>query len=110
MGRRLGQLCGLSVLRYTDPQSYYVLAGRAAPRTRWHCTGVNGGHLNLIKEVPATLERGHWYTFKVDARGGHFIAYLDGKQMFAVDDGSLAKGPSGFGRRTIRGSASTISS
>ena len=53
---------------------------------------MNGGHLNLIKEVPATLERGHWYTFKVDARGGHFIAYLDGKQMFAVDDGSLAKG------------------
>jgi hypothetical protein len=48
--------------------------------------------LNPIKEVPATLERGRWYTLKVDASGGHFIAYLDGKQMFEANDSSIAKG------------------
>jgi hypothetical protein len=89
-GGAWGSYAGL-VFRYTDPQNYYVLAA-ACPKDTLALYRMNGGHLNLIKEVPATLEHGHWYTFKVDARGGHFTAYLDGKQMFAADDGSLAKG------------------
>jgi hypothetical protein len=89
-GGAWGSYAGL-VFRYTDPQSYYVLAA-TCPKDTLALYRMNGGQLNLIKEVPATLERGRWYTFKVDARGGHFIAYLDGKQMFAADDGSIAKG------------------
>jgi hypothetical protein len=89
-GGAWGSYAGL-VFRYTDPQSYYVLAA-ACPKDTLALYRMSGGQLNLIKEVPATLERGRWYTFKVDARGGHFIAYLDGKQMFAADDGSIAKG------------------
>jgi hypothetical protein len=89
-GGAWGSYAGL-VFRYTDPQSYYVLAA-ACPKDTLALYRMSGGQLSLIKEVPATLERGRWYTFKVDARGGHFIAYLDGKQMFAADDGSLAKG------------------
>jgi hypothetical protein len=89
-GGAWGSYAGL-VFRYTDPQKYYVLAA-ACPKDTLGLYRMNGGQLNLIKEVPAPLERGRWYTFKVDARGGHFIAYLDGKQMFAADDSSLAKG------------------
>jgi hypothetical protein len=89
-GGAWGSYAGLA-FRYTDPNNYYVLAA-ACPKDTLALYRMNGGHLNLIKEVPVTLDRGRWYTFKVDARGGHFTAYLDGKQMFAADDGSLAKG------------------
>jgi len=89
-GGAFGSYAGL-VFRYTDPQNYYVLAA-ACPKDTLALYRMNGGKLNLIKEVPATLERGRWYTFKVDAHGGHFTASLDGKQMFAADDSSLAKG------------------
>ena len=89
-GGAFGSYAGL-VVRYTDPQNYYVLAA-ACPKDTLALYRMNDGKLNLIKEVPATLERGRWYNLKVDARGGHFIAYLDGQQMFAADDGSLAKG------------------
>jgi hypothetical protein len=89
-GGAWGSYAGL-VLRYTDPQSYYVLAA-ACPKDTLALYRMSGGQLNLIKEVAAPLERGRWYTFKVDARGGHFVAYLDGKQMFAANDGAIAKG------------------
>ncbi|HVB80730.1 MAG TPA: family 16 glycoside hydrolase [Candidatus Binataceae bacterium] len=89
-GGAWGSYAGL-VFRYTDPQNYYVLAAMC-PKDQLALYRMNGGQLNLIKEVPAALERGRWYTFKVDARGGHFTAYLDGKPMFEADDGTLAKG------------------
>ena len=92
-GGAWGSYAGL-VFRYSDPQHYYVLAA-ACPKDTLGLYRFSGGELTLIKEVPATLERGHWYTFKVDARGGHFVAYLDGKRMFAADDASLAKGQVG---------------
>src|SRR5512146_1425018 len=89
-GGAWGSYAGL-VFRYTDPQNYYVLAA-ACPKDYLALYRMNGGELNLIKQVPAELERGQWYAFKVDARGGHFTAYLDGKRMFEADDGTLAKG------------------
>jgi len=89
-GGAWGSYAGL-VFRYTDPQNYYILAA-VCPKDTLTLFRMSGGQLNTIKEVPATLERGRWYTFKIDARGGHFIAYLDGKQMFAADDSSIVKG------------------
>ena len=94
MGRRLGQLrgAGLPLHRSTE----LLRTCRHLPQRHPGAVPDERRPLNLIKEVPATLERGRWYTFKVDARGGHFTAYLDGKQMFAADDGSLAKGRIGI--------------
>jgi 3-keto-disaccharide hydrolase len=89
-GGAWGSYAGL-VFRYTDSQNYYVLAA-ACPKDYLALYRMNGGQLNLIKEVPADLARGQWYTFKIDAHGGHFTAYLNGKQMFQADDGTLAKG------------------
>jgi hypothetical protein len=89
-GGAWGSYAGL-VFRYTDPQNYYVLAA-ACPKDNLALYRMSSGQLNLIKEVPATLERGRWYTFKVDARGGSFTAYLDGKRMFQAQDGAFAKG------------------
>jgi len=89
-GGAFGSYAGL-VFRYTDPQNYYLLAA-ACPKDTLALYRMSGGKLELIKEAPATLERGRWYTFKIDARGGHFTAYLDGQQMFAADDSSLSKG------------------
>lgn len=89
-GGAWGSYAGL-VFRYTDPQNYYVLAA-ACPKDSLTLYRMSGGQLNPIKEVPATLERGRWYTFRVDARGSHFTAYLDGKQMLEADDGAIAKG------------------
>jgi hypothetical protein len=89
-GGAWGSYAGL-VFRYTDPQNYYVLAA-ACPKDNLALYRMSGGRLNLIKEVPAPLERGRWYTFKVDARGGNFSAYLDGKRMFQAQDGTFAKG------------------
>lgn len=89
-GGAWGSYAGL-VFRYRDPRNYYVLAA-ACPKDYLALYRMSGGHLNLIKKVPATLERGHWYTFKVEARGGHFTCYLDGKQMFEAQDDAIAKG------------------
>jgi hypothetical protein len=89
-GGAWGSYAGL-VFRYSDPRNYYVLVA-ACPKDTLSLYRMNNGQLQLIKEVPATLDRGNWYTFKIDAHGGHFIAYFDGKQMFAADDGSLKKG------------------
>ncbi len=89
-GGAWGSYAGL-VFRYTDPQNYYVLAA-ACPKDTLALYRMSNGQLTLIKQVPATLERGRWYTFKVDAHGTRFIAYLDGKQVFQADVGTLAKG------------------
>lgn len=89
-GGAFGSYAGLA-FRYADPQNYYVLSA-ACPKDTLTLYRMSGGQLTLVKEVPATLERGRWYTLKVDARGGHFSAFLDGKQMFAADDASFAKG------------------
>ncbi|MGZ6187165.1 MAG: family 16 glycoside hydrolase, partial [Candidatus Binataceae bacterium] len=89
-GGAFGSYAGLA-FRYTDPQNYYVLTA-ACPKDTLTLYHMSNGQLNPIKEVPATLERGRWYTLKVDASGGHFIAYLDGKQMFEANDSSIAKG------------------
>ncbi|HVA40367.1 MAG TPA: family 16 glycoside hydrolase [Candidatus Binataceae bacterium] len=89
-GGAFGSYAGLA-FRYTDPRNYYVLAA-ACPKDYLALYRMKDGQLTLIKEVPAALERGQWYTFKVDARGGHFTAYLDGKRMFETDDAALAKG------------------
>ncbi len=89
-GGAWGSYAGL-VFRYTDPQNYYVLAA-VCPKDYVALYRMSGGNLTLIKEAPATLKRGHWYTLKVDTRGGHFTAYLDGKRMFEAQDSGLAKG------------------
>jgi len=89
-GGAFGSYAGL-VFRYTDPQNYYVLAA-ACPKDTLTLYRMSGGRLNVIKEVPAELERGRWYNMKVDASGGHLVAYLDGKQMLDANDGSIPKG------------------
>jgi pectate lyase len=89
-GGAFGSYAGL-LFRYTNPQNYYVLVV-ACPKDTLALYRMNDGQLNLIKEVPATLVRGRWYNLKIDAHGGHFTAYLDGRQMFAADDAALAKG------------------
>jgi hypothetical protein len=89
-GGAWGSYAGL-VFRYIDPQNYYVLAA-VCPKGYVALYRMSGGQLTLIKEAPATLKRGHWYSLKVDARGNHFTGYLDGKQMFEAQDSGLAKG------------------
>lgn len=89
-GGAWGSYAGL-VLRYTDPQNYYVVVA-ACPKDYVALYRMSGGQLTLIKQAPATLERSRWYTLKVDARGDRFTCYLDGKQMFEAQDSGLAKG------------------
>ncbi|HZO82008.1 MAG TPA: family 16 glycoside hydrolase [Candidatus Binataceae bacterium] len=89
-GGAWGSYAGL-VVRYTDPQDYYVLAA-ACPKDYVALYRMSGGRLTLIKEAPAELERGRWYALRLDARGDHFSAYLNGKQLFEAQDSGLAKG------------------
>jgi hypothetical protein len=89
-GGAWGSYAGL-VFRYKDPQNYYVLAA-ACPKDYLTLYRMSDGHLNLIKQAPIELHRGHWYTFKVEARGDHFDAYLGGKQVLEAQDGEFAKG------------------
>jgi len=89
-GGAWGSYAGL-VFRYSDPQNYYVLVA-AAPKDSLTLYRMSGGRLNPIKEVAVPVDRGRWYAMKVDARGGHFTAYLDGTKMLEADDVSLAKG------------------
>ena len=89
-GGAWGSYAGL-VFRYTDPQNYYVLRA-AFPKDHLALYQMKGGHLDLIKEVTAALEFGRWYTLKIDAKGGNFTAYLDGKQMFEAHDDTIATG------------------
>jgi len=89
-GGAFGSYAGL-VFRYSDPQNYYVLAA-ACPKDYIALYRMSGGQMTLIKQAPAELVRPRWYSLKVDAKGGHFVAYLDGKQVLAADDGSFTQG------------------
>jgi Domain of Unknown Function (DUF1080) len=89
-GGAWGSYAGL-VFRYTDPQNYYVLAA-ACPKGYLALYRMSNGRLNLIKQAPAELQRGRWYTFKVDARADHFVCYLGGKELFEAQDAGIAKG------------------
>ncbi len=89
-GGAFGSYAGL-VFRYSDPNNYYVLAA-ACPKDYVAFYRMSGGQMTLLKQVPAELVRSQWYSMKVDAKGGHFAGYLDGKEVLAADDGSFAQG------------------
>jgi 3-keto-disaccharide hydrolase len=90
-GGAWGSYAGL-IFRYENPKNYYVLVA-ACPKDYLGLYRMSDGKLRLIKKVSAPqLERGHWYSFKVVAQGGHFTGFLNGKQMLEAHDSGIAKG------------------
>ena len=96
-GGAFGSYAGL-VFRYSDPNNYYVLVA-ACPKDYVALYRMSGGQMTLLKQAPVELVRSQWYSMKVDAKGGHFVGYLDGKQVLAADDGSFAQGRIGVWSR-----------
>lgn len=89
-GGAWGSYSGL-VFRYTDPQNYYVLVA-ACPKDYLALYKMSGGELTLIKQVSEPFKWSHWYSIKVEARGGHIVGSVDGKPLLEADDATFAKG------------------
>ena len=83
------------VLRFTDPQDFYVVEADEAGGTVSFVSVVNGERREIAAHpIPNVL--GSAETLYVKAVGSHFAVALDGKPLFDAQDGSLAA-PGRFG-------------
>jgi hypothetical protein len=60
---------------------------------------MTNGKLDVLKQSVVPTDRDIWYKLKVNATGGHFMCYDDGKMIFDYDDNKIAKGKVGLWAR-----------
>ncbi len=83
------------VLRYTDADNYYVARANALENNcRFYF--VKEGERRQLGTADVPIDPGQWCTLKVEAKGSRFTVWLDGKELFQVDDKTLA-GPGAVG-------------
>jgi hypothetical protein len=93
-GASMARAAGI-VLRFTDPQDFYVVeADGIAGRVR--LVRVINGERREIANGPAVLASGKAQSLRVKATGEDFAVALDGKALFEARDGGLAL-PGRFG-------------
>jgi hypothetical protein len=87
------------VLRFSDPQDFYVVEADAiAGRVR--LLRVRNGEQRDVAASPATVTAGEAHTLKVRAEDDAFVVSLDGKPVFETrDDGIAAAGRFGIWSR-----------
>jgi len=83
------------IVRYNNPQNYYVLA-LGCPSDYIQLLRMYQGKLDQLQQKVVAIDPGNWYKIKIEAQGDHFIAYDDGKMLFDVQDSKIAKGRLGF--------------
>lgn len=77
------------VLRYTDSNNYYVARANAIEgNCRFYY--VKDGERRQLQTADVKIETGTWHEIKVEAKGSHFTVWLDGKEMFQLDDKTFA--------------------
>ena len=90
------QAAGL-VWRYRDPSNYYLVRANALEGNVVLYKVENGKRSDLkpvgaglfIYGKKATVQQGRWQTLEVDARGTRFSVFLDGEELFEVEDATF---------------------
>lgn len=73
------------VLRYADANNYYVARANAIEgNCRFYY--VKGGERRQLGTADVKIETGQWHALKVEAKGSHFTVWVDGKELFQLDD------------------------
>ncbi len=77
------------VLRYTDADNYYVARANAIEgNCRFYF--VKDGERRQLGTADVAIEAGKWHALKVEAKGSHFTVWVDGKELFQLDDKTFA--------------------
>jgi len=91
---KVDQAIGL-VLRFGDPQSYYVVRANALEHNVRLYKMVNGRRKQMagadVKVAP-----NQWHTLRVVAQGDHIICYFDGQKLIDARDATYSKGKVGL--------------
>jgi hypothetical protein len=78
------------VLRFKDPDNYYLL--RAVPHeTRVRLYKVVGGKRDTLAGRDLEVATGQWHELKLRAAGSRFTAYFDGRELFAHEDNTFTE-------------------
>jgi Domain of Unknown Function (DUF1080) len=83
------------VVRYEDPQNYYVLA-MGCPSDYVQLLRMYQGKMDQIQQKVVAIDAGNWYKIKLEVQADHFVAYDEGKMIFDVQDNKIAKGRIGL--------------
>lgn len=83
------------ILRYADPDNYYVLR-LGCPSDYVQLLRMYEGKLDQLQQKVVEIDTGNWYKIKVEAQADHFIVSDDGKMVFDVQDSKIAKGRVGL--------------
>jgi hypothetical protein len=83
------------VVRYENPQNYYVLA-MGCPSDYVQLLRMYQGKMDQIQQKVVAIDAGNWYKIKLEAQADHLIAYDEGKMIFDVQDNKIAKGRIGL--------------
>ena len=83
------------IMRYNDPQNYYVLR-MGCPSDYIQLLRMYQGKLDQLQQKVVAIDAGNWYKIKVEVQADHFIAYDEGKMLFDVQDNKIAKGRIGL--------------
>jgi hypothetical protein len=91
---RIARAAGI-VLRFADPQDFYVVEADAIAGSVRFLRIVNGEHREIARRA-APLAAGEKHTLKVESVDASFGVSLDGKVLFEAHDAVIA-GPGRFG-------------
>jgi hypothetical protein len=83
------------IVRYNDPDNYYVLA-MGCPSDYVQLLLMYKGKLDQLQQKVVAIDAGNWYKIKLEVQGDHFLAYDEGKLLFDVQDNKIAKGRIGL--------------
>ena len=83
------------IVRYADPENYYVLA-LGCPSDYVQLLRMYKGQMEQVQQKVVAIDAGNWYKIKLEAQGDHFLAYDEGKMLFDVQDSKIAKGRIGL--------------
>jgi hypothetical protein len=86
------------IFRYVDEKNFYLLSA-GCPSDYFALSRMTNGKLDVLKQSVVPTDRDIWYKLKVNATGGHFMCYDDGKMIFDYDDNKIAKGKVGLWAR-----------
>lgn len=78
------------VLRFKDPDNYYLL--RAVPHeTRVRLYKVVGGKRHTLAGRDLEVATGQWHELKLRVVGSRFTAYFDGRELFTHEDSTFSE-------------------
>ncbi len=73
------------VLRYADANNYYVARANAIEgNCRFYY--VKDGERRELGTANVAIAAGQWHTLKLEAKGSRFTVWLEGKELFQLDD------------------------